>query len=487
MKNIRMKKYSLLFIGSFLLSMAFSQTRKLSLNDIIELAKSQSPNYKLAQTQKEVRFYEYLTYKSDLRPQISAYGNVPVYSKQFTPVTQPDGSILFLPIEQNLNNLGFSLSQVLPFSGGQLSLNTELSQFYDFQSKFNQYNGTPIFLRLDQPLFAFNEFKWRKKIEPLKLEESKREYVQEMENIAQEATDLYFNILDAQSNISIAQANLANDSINYAIERKRINLGTTTEDKLLQLELQVLKSKQALEKAKYDYKIAEFSLRTFIGYKDSLNFVPLLPEQTPTLNIELEKAIEYAKLYRPEYTAFERKNLEAQQQVAQAKAAKQSINLTATYGLNRAASNINTVYSYPKSQKTFSIGINVPIVDWGRRKARYNTAIALEKLTEFNNDLDSASIIEEVTTLVNNIELLKNNISLAKTTDSVAQRRFTIANELYQVGKLTIIELNLAQVEKDDAQRSYVTALRQFWDAYYLLRRLTLYDFERNVPLFNEK
>jgi len=462
------------------------KTEYFFLDNIIRIAQSQSPSYKLAQTQKEVKMYEFLSFRSNTKPQISIYGNAPVYSKQFASVIQPDGSIQYLPVQQNTNSVGFSLSQVLPFSGGQISLNTELNDFYNFQNKYRQYNGTPVFLQLSQPLFGYNEIKWQKQIEPLKFEESKREYIQEMESIAQQVVKLYFDVLDAQNDIAINQINLANTNSNYEIEKQRVRLGTTTEDKLLQLQLQALRNKQELEKAKYNYKVAELNLRTYIGGKENKDLELTLPEYIPHLNVSLEKAIECAKLYRPEYVAFERKKREAQRDVAQAKADKQNVNITASYGLNKASDHLTGVYSDPKSQQTFSIGFNVPIIDWGRRNARYNTNKALEKLVDFNNELGEASIIQEITTLVNNIELLKINIELAKVTDSVAQRRYSLANNSYQIGKLSVTDLNIAQGEKDEARKSYILSLRNYWDSHYLLRKLTLYDFEEQMPLYGK-
>ena len=53
----------------------------------------------------------------------------------------------------------------------------------------------------------------------------------------------------------------------------------------------------------------------------------------------------------------------------------------------------------------------------------------------------------------------------------------------YLIGKILITDLNLALREEAEARRSYVSALRNFWLAYYDLRRLTLYDFETDSPL----
>ena len=67
--------------------------------------------------------------------------------------------------------------------------------------------------------------------------------------------------------------------------------------------------------------------------------------------------------------------------------------------------------------------------------------------------------------------------------DTVAARRFDVAKNRYIIGRIDIGDLYIAQSEKDAALLSYVEALRNFWLAYYRLRRLTLYDFETARPL----
>ena len=133
------------------------------------------------------------------------------------------------------------------------------------------------------------------------------------------------------------------------------------------------------------------------------------------------------------------------------------------------------------------MGFDIPLIDWGRRNARYKTAKAQEKLVDYTNESTEISIVQEVTTLVKNIEILKGNIRIAKMTDSVADKRFIIATKLYQTGKLSIAELNLAQNEKDNLRRAYVSSIRDFYNSLFFLRKLTLYDFEHEVPLYFKK
>jgi outer membrane protein TolC len=75
--------------------------------------------------------------------------------------------------------------------------------------------------------------------------------------------------------------------------------------------------------------------------------------------------------------------------------------------------------------------------------------------------------------LYNNLNLLRRNIALAATTDTVAARRYELSNQLYQGGKLSITDLNISQGEKDAARRSYISALRNFWEAWYAFKRVT--------------
>ncbi len=105
-------------------------------------------------------------------------------------------------------------------------------------------------------------------------------------------------------------------------------------------------------------------------------------------------------------------------------------------------------------------------------------------MTETTNQFDEVTIYQEIATLVRNMELLNSSMTLSQKADAVAKRRYTIANNLYQTGKLSLTDLSVAQSEKDNARRAYINVLKTYWTSFYLLRRLTLYDFERQAPLF---
>ena len=79
--------------------------------------------------------------------------------------------------------------------------------------------------------------------------------------------------------------------------------------------------------------------------------------------------------------------------------------------------------------------------------------------------------------------MMKNQLVLTAEADSIAGEKYQIAKDRYVLGNLSITDLSIAFQENDQAKRDYISALRDFWGAYYQLRYLSLYDFERNEKI----
>jgi outer membrane protein TolC len=343
-------------------------------------------------------------------------------------------------------------------------------------------------VELEQPLFAFNPLRWQRKIEPLLYEESKREYVEQMEFISEEASNRFFNVLQEQINLQIAQFNLANNDTIYKIEQGRYNIGTTSLDKLLQVELQLLRSRQDVAQANLNLQTARLELRTYLGLKENDVFPELiLPESVPVFDVAQEDALQYAKKNRSAYISFERQRLQAERDLAQARGSRFQTSITAAYGLNNNGIILSDVYDDPLEQQQVNLTFSIPVLDWGRNKSMMKRAIANKKLTDYIIAQDEVNFEQDIMTLVRQFELLRLQIEITKKSDEVAAERYNVAQNRYLIGKIDITNLNIALNEKDDAKRSYIAALKSFWSAYYQLRRLTLFDFSSRTLLYREE
>ncbi|WP_339815311.1 TolC family protein [uncultured Imperialibacter sp.] len=469
-----------------------AQDYNFNLQEIIQRAKDQSPAAKQAETQRNNSYWQYRTFKSNYNPQVTLTGNAPGYSNQITGVQQPDGSVVYRTLNQTYSNAALGLQQPIAATGGNISVNTNLFQFHNFipnpGDPATTWQSTLFNLQLQQPLFAFNPLRWDKKVQPIIYEQSKRSYVEDMEFVSRIAVDRYFGVLTAQINLQIAQFNLANNDTIYQIEQGRYNIGTTSEDKLLQVQLQLLRSRQEVAQAKLDFRNNVLRLRNYIGLNElssSAEIELTLPEDIPIFEISEEDALRYAKQNRSQYISFERDRLIAEQAVARAKGQRYQVNMAASYGVNGTSSSLSDISANPNNQGIASIQFSVPIVSWGRNKSRLQTALANEQLTQYTIAQEELNFDQEIITQVRQFDMLQLQLEITKTAAEVAQKRYDVAQNRYLIGKIDITNLNIALTEKDTARRSYTDALQAYWRAYYDLRRLTLYDFENKTLLYN--
>jgi outer membrane protein TolC len=165
------------------------------------------------------------------------------------------------------------------------------------------------------------------------------------------------------------------------------------------------------------------------------------------------------------------------------------MNLTAVYGLAGVSDQnmqVSDVYRNPSDNVRVGLQLNVPVLDWGRQKARIMTAEANRKLVQYQLQQDEETFDQEILTQVRNFNLLREQLVSRIKSDEIAQKAYNISKQLFIIGKISITELNGSLASKDLAKQNYISSLRDFWTAYYQLREKTLYDFEANRLLVRD-
>lgn len=461
-----------------------NDTLTLTLKEVVEMAKTKSIASRQAATIRETKYWEFRTYRSNYQPQLSLDGILPGYNKTFIEVLQPDGTIQFQPIHNNNSSLNLSFSQSIAATGGIVFGTTQLQRFDDFERNNKLYNGVPLGIGYSQPLFKFNNLKWEQKIQPLIYEESKQEYIEAMEAIAYSASGYFFDLLLAQVNLQIAETNLANTTNILRIANEKFNLGKISKNEILQLQLELLKAQKAVGIAKRDMEIATLNLRSYTGLADHQRIALSLPEAAVTMQVSSAKVLDEAYANRSDAIAFTRRMAEAKRDVAKARG-DNGLNaaLTAQLGFAKSGTTIPKVYQTPKDQQQVQLTFSIPILDWGRSKSRTKTAEANLQFASYAVEQDKQIFTQEIVTQVTLFDMMKDQLVLTANADSIASEKYQIARERYVLGNLSITDLSIAFQEKDQAKRDYIAALRDFWGAYYQLRYLSLYDFERGEKI----
>jgi hypothetical protein len=53
------------------------------------------------------------------------------------------------------------------------------------------------------------------------------------------------------------------------------------------------------------------------------------------------------------------------------------------------------------------------------------------------------------------------------------------------MGTINVLDINNAQIERDNARRKYINELYLSWLCYYNLRQITLYDFQKETNIIH--
>ena len=478
------RKLMTLFLLLFTQTNSFAQTQRYTLYDVVGLAREQSIAAKQAATRKNTNEWQYRSFIADFKPQLSLNGTLPGFTRSYIEVRQPDGTISFQPVSNNNSLLNLSLNQNIALTGGTLYVQKQLQRFDDFARHTTQYNGIPFGIGIAQPLFRFNEMKWNRKIEPLKYQEGTQQYLSSLEEVALNATGLYFDLLIAQVNLQIAEKNRSNNDTLYQIAQHKLELGKISQNDLLQLQMGVLTAEKDLASAQQAAAVASLRLKMYLSLRDERALTLEIPQEAREFAIDPKLALDEAFANRADAIGFRRRLLEAEREAQRArKEIGLNASLEAAFGFSNQGTRPGDVYVNPQDREFVQLQFTLPIMTWGRNKARTEIAKANQEFAQQSVEQDRLTFEQEIFTQVTLLQMLQKQVKLTRLTDGIAANRYQIAQDRFILGNLSVTDLGIAMQEKDRARRDYILALRDYWQAYYSLRLLTLYDFERGTRL----
>jgi hypothetical protein len=359
------KKVIILFCFAFLLLSLnitiFAQEGKddkdttkmsLSLKNIVDLAITQSSSLKYAQNQHVSNYWRFRNFSKQFLPNLILNGTLPNYTQSTVPVTQPDGSIEFKQVSNLSISSYLSLNQYIPLTGTQIYASTSFSRVQDYNKNSILFSGSPFSIGFNQPIFAYNWMKWSKKTEPMVYDESQKNFIQTIENIAYTATSYFFNYLRIQTNYNLSKSSFDNSSDNLKIAQIKKKLGQISENDFSRIQLSVLNAEKSMSSAKMDLKNADFSLKSYIGLDQKINIDLQMPLLITLFDIDSQKALKEARENRSEQVYYQRRLISAESQLTQAKRGNGlSATLSGNYGLSNSAGSFPGIYNQPLNQR----------------------------------------------------------------------------------------------------------------------------------------
>lgn len=431
-------------------------------------------------------YWEYRTYKAQRLPLISLQLTPVQYNSNFVKRYDFNENIEVYRQQQSYSaSGGLSVSQNLDLTGGTFILDTELDFIRNFgDNVYNNYSSTPVRLGYSQSLFGFNTFQWEKKIEPLKYEKARRQFIYSREEIAEATVTYFFNVATAQAEYNMALENIASTDSLYKAGKERRRISSISEADLLTLHLDLINAENAYETALLQLEKTLAVFRSFLNIPNDREIVLNVPDTPHFFPVSQEEALSYVKENNPLILENRQKVLEAEREVdLTSKSAGFNASLSASVGFNQAADNLKDAYIDPLRQDAFRVSVSVPLVDWGIRKGKVNMAKNNLNVVRLSVEQNEQDLEQEISTLV--LEFNKQQTLIRKASEALemAIQSYNINKQRFIIGKADVNTVTLSLNRRKEAQRNYLHILGNYWSCYYNIRKLTLYDFERNREL----
>lgn len=484
-----MHKYVLIVCSVFLYlhcSLAL-RAQELSLQDAIAVARKSSVRAKEIKESYISDYWSWRAYRASRLPSVDIYGNLMNYDRSLTLLQSPENGVMYYVGSHNLrNSIGLRVSQNVVWTGGTVTLYTDLNRIDQFGTDVSYtWYARPVMLSYNQPLFAYNRFKWEKKLAPNEYERGKRAYIESMEQLSLDVVAAFFNLAQAQEEVSAARTNLVNTARLVGISKERLSLGTIAKDEYLQLQLKMLNDSLSVSECELKEAEARMSLGSVLGMGADMNLIRVSAEsELLDVLVDYDEIVDVAIQNSRLSIDNEIKLLDAESVVEKAKAESGvSASLFATFGLSKSSSVLKDALFSPLDQEVLGLSFLIPVVDWGLGKGKIQKAKAAREVIIAQARQSEDNFKRSLFVAAGQFNMQRHQCEVSRRAMSIAIERYELTIEKYRDAEATVLDINTACSEKDAAIKRYYEDLKKYWEYYYSLRKDTLFDFAEGKNL----
>ncbi len=466
----------------------------ITLDEAFLLAEQSSLAHKLLVKDYLIKHWEFNSFKTQMLPKVKFNSNPFTYdrlvTKRYDSETNRD---LYRPQETLNSYYSLSMNQAISSTGTSLFMNSDFNSLFNYQqlnsidTTIRDYNITPFRIGIDQPIMAFNELKWQKRIEPKIYEASKLEYISEKEKIKSKIAEFFFDVMLAKNRLLIQSENVDSSEELLEIGQRKYEIGSIEREDLLNLQLTHNNAVISLASAVVNYENALKVLSDYIGVKLQNSILPVAPTIKDNFRIDLEDAVVKAIQSHPDSYKLQIQSLEAKRDLDQAiKENRFDISVVASYGLNNQSNSIGELFDNYLDQQLVAVNLEIPIIDWGERKSEIRIAEITNDKTKLEIAQSRLNLEQSVFLKVKEFNLQKELVENSSKSMALALESYELTKKRFKSGNADIVKLNSSRELWQSSVTKYYESISNYWINYYQIEEMTLFDFLNNRTLKND-
>ena len=395
---------------------------------------------------------------------------------------------------ENLTTSGtFKIQQPILYTDGTISLTNQTG----WQNSSSVVNGVTsnnkayfnnLNLALTQPLFTYNRTLTQIKTLEYNNENAMLNYAIQRLSLEKNVSQFFYSVYTAQMSLTIKTEELANTEKSNEIIKNKVEAGLAAKEELYQSEVNLATAQSAVQQGRVSLENAKDQFKQFIGMDITTEMTVITDIVVNPMEIDSKMATDHGLASRMELR--QRKiNIETSQfDMLPIKASNEFRgDLTLSVGLSGDNAELSKVLDKPTNSPRVGISFNVPLWDWGERKAKIRAQEAVINTQKLNYASQEIQIRMDIRQSIRNLSNLKNQIGIALQNQKNAQLTYDINLERYKNGDLTSMDLNLYQTQLSNSKMSYAQALINYKMELLNLKIVSLYDFTTNEPVIPEK
>ena len=288
----------------------------------------------------------------------------------------------------------------------------------------------------------------------------------------------------AQSNLEISREELGNAQQSYDIIKNKVEADLAAKDELFQAELNLATARSSVDESQVNLENAKDKLKQTLGMRLDEDILVFAEVEIKPIQVNLDQAISHGLGSRLELRQREIESKELEFDMIKTKALNEfKGDVSISFGLIGDNSHLNKVYNNPTQNPRVSISFAVPIFDWGEKKARIKAQKMAQRINELEFQEDKVDIELNIRQVWRNLENLRTQIKIAEQNVQNAQLTYDLNQTRYREGDITGMEMSQFQTQLSNKKITYTQALINYRIELLNLKILSLYDFDKNIPL----
>ena len=469
----------------FTLPQAFGQ-RIMTLDKALEIARSNSPDIKRSVLNLESNRKTLDAQQASLKSKFS----LEITPFDFNRSRVFDEFFSTWNTSEDYNSSGtFSVIQPITKTDGTLSLvNTfgyrdNFSEFQDVRTK-TYYNN--LYLQLEQPIFTYNRTKLQLKELELNLENAQMGHSIQLLNLEKNVTQGFYNVYQQQNAVQIAIDELENQQVSFDITKNKVEAGISAKEELYQAELNLTSSKSTLQNQQVSLENAKDNFKVMIGISPYEAITVLADVALSPYEVDLEQAIQHGLEQRMELRQREIDIERSQFDLIRTNAQNEfKGNVALSMGVFGDDAKFSNVYESPTNNPRVAVSFNIPLWDWGEKRARLAASRADLEVSKIDLTDQKNDIIINIRQVYRSLQNLETQIEIARQNVKNAELTYEINLERYQNGDLTSMTLNQFQIQLSDKKIALSNALIDYKLELLNLKIQSLWDFETQQSILN--